>query len=275
MWALAAIWLGGSPAYAHHEALFGPQSSAALTWPDFLSVQVFDTQRGKGDEKTHTTTTVLSGGVTPFRMPVSLAFVVPFSVETAVTGHAHRGVEDSLLSARYQRDTPRLSEALHLEESFVMGVAGLELPTGNIDHPFGHGRVGSIAAALISVEKRPIAAIAYTYLHKAGDYQGDRASGNVFAGGGIAWTPVDDEARGKLLSLQLGTSYEHTTREREGGVPIEQSGGRGTFLHPTVVFDIGTHVQIFNIVSLPIAQSWRDPDDRQRFRFGSGAIFKL
>jgi hypothetical protein len=88
-------------------------------------------------------------------------------------------------------------------------------------------------------------------------------------------TPVDDEARGKLLSLQLGTSYEHTTREREGGVPIEQSGGRGTFLHPTVVFDIGTHVQIFNIVSLPIAQSWRDPDDRQRFRFGSGAIFKL
>ena len=63
-----------APAYAHHEAIFGPQSSAALTWPDFLSVQVFDVQRGKGDEKTHTTTTVFSGGVTPFRAPVSLAF---------------------------------------------------------------------------------------------------------------------------------------------------------------------------------------------------------
>ncbi len=266
---------GSTPAYAHHEALFGPQSSAALTWPDFLSVQVFDARRGKGDEKTHTTTTVFSGGVTPFRFPLSVAFVVPVSVETHVTGHTHRGLEDSLLSARYERDTPRISEALHLEESFVMGVAGLELPTGNLDHPFGHGRPGSIAAGLISLERRPIAMIAYTYLHKASDYQGNRASGNVFAGGGVAWTPIDDESEGKLLSLQLGASYERTTREHEDGVPLELSGGQGTFLHPTVVFDIGTHVQIFNLVSLPVSQAWRNGDDRQRFRFGSGAIFKL
>jgi len=75
-----------------------------------------------------------------------------------------------------------------------MAVAGLELPTGNMDHPFGHGRPGSIAAGLISLERRPIAMIAYTYLHKSGEYQGNRASGNVFAGGGAAWTPIDDEA---------------------------------------------------------------------------------
>ena len=273
--AVAAGLAATAPAYAHHEALFGPQSSAALTWPDFLSVQVFDTQRGKGDEKTHTTTTVFSGGVTPFRVPVSVAFVVPFSVETEAHGGSRQGMEDALLSARYQRDTNRLSEALHLESSFVMGVAGLELPTGTMDHPFGHGRPGSIAAGLISLEKRPIAMIAYTYLHKAGDYQGNRASGNLFAGGGVAWTPIDNEAEGKLFSLQLGGSYERTTRAHEDGMPIELSGGRGTFLHPTVVFDIGTHVQVFTIFSLPVAQSWRDLDDRQRFRFGSGAIFKL
>src|SRR5436190_11295953 len=153
--ALASGFLTAAPAYAHHEALFGPQSSAALTWPDFLSVQVFDTQHGKGDDKTHTTTTVFSGGVTPFRMPVSVAFVVPVSVESEIGGASRRGVEDSLLSARYQRDTPRLSEALHLESSFVMGVGGVELPTGNMDHPFGHGRAGSIAAGLISLEKGP------------------------------------------------------------------------------------------------------------------------
>lgn len=274
--ALAIIIAGApAPAYAHHEALFGPQSSAALTWPDFLSVQVFDTQRGTGDQKTHTTTTVLSGGVTPFRAPVSIAFVVPISFETEIGGGARRGLEDALLSARYQRDTPRLSEAMHLEQSFVMGVAGLELPSGNMDHPFGHGRPGSIAAGLISLERRPIAMIAYGYLHRAVDYQGDRANGNIFTGAGVAWTPVDDEDNGKLFSLQLGASYETTTREREGGLPVERTGGRGTFVHPTVVFDIGTHVQMFNIVSLPVAQSWRDPNDRQRFRFGSGAIFKL
>src|SRR5262249_49190932 len=123
--------------------------------------------------------------------------------------------------------------------------------------------------------KRPIAMIAYTYLHKATDYHGDRASGNVFAGGGLAWTPIDNESEGKLLSLQLGASYERTTREREERLPVALSGGSGTVLHPTVVLDIGGHVQMFGIVSVPVAQSWRNPDDRQRWRFGSGAILKL
>src|SRR5882672_6513842 len=232
---LVAACVTAAPAYAHHEALFGPQSSAALTWPEFLSVQVFDTQRGKGDEKTHSTTTVFSGGVKPSRMPVSLSFVVPFSVETEVGGATRRGVEDSLFSAKYQRDTPRLSEALHLEQSFFMAVGGVELPTGNMEHPFAHGRPGKIAAALISLEKKPLAMIAYTYVHNAVDYKGDRANGNVFVGGGLAFTPIDDEEHGKLFSLQLGASYERTTREHEAGIPVELSGGDGFFLHPTVV----------------------------------------
>src|SRR5690349_592132 len=71
--AAAASTLMTTPVSAHHEALFGPQSSAALTWPDFASVQIFDTQKGKDDRKTHTTTTVFSGGFTPFHFPVSIA----------------------------------------------------------------------------------------------------------------------------------------------------------------------------------------------------------
>ena len=217
---LAVIFWAGAmsaaPAYAHHEALFGPQSSAALSPTLFLSAQIFDTQRGKGDEKTHSTTTVFSGGVKPSRMPVSLSFVVPFSVETEVGGATRRGVEDSLFSAKYQRDTNRLSEALHLEQSFFMAVGGLELPTGNLDHPFGHGRPGTIAAVLMSLEKRPLALIAYAYAHRAGEYEGNRASGNVFAGGGVAFTPIDDEEHGKLFSLQwaLRTKGPHeSTRQ--------------------------------------------------------------
>jgi len=34
-------------------------------------------------------------------------------------------------------------------------------------------------------------------------------------------------------------------------------------------------VQLFNLLSVPVFQNWRTIDDRQRFRFGSGAIFKL
>ncbi len=272
---LAAGSMSAAPAYAHHEALFGPQSSAALTAPQFLSIQVFDTERGKGTDKTHSTTTVFSGGVKPFRVPVSLSFVVPFSVETIPGGGRRRGLEDSLVAARYRVETERLSHALGVDESYVMGVAGVELPTGSMDHPAGHGSAGAIAAGMLSVEKHPLALIAYTYIHRPGAYHGDRASGNVFAGGGVAWTPIDDEDHGKLFSLQLGASHETTSREHAVGASVDLTGGRGTFVHPTVVFDIGTHVQIFNLLSLPVSQDWRDPNDRQRFRFGSGAIFKL
>ncbi len=85
-----------------------------------------------------------------------------------------------------------------------MGVGGLEMPTGTIDHPFGQGAFGEIAAGLFSVEKRPIAAIAYVYYHHRGVHDGLRDSGNTFAGGGLAYTPIDDDATGKLFSMQLG-----------------------------------------------------------------------
>ena len=156
-----------------------------------------------------------------------------------------------------------------------MGVGGVELPTGTMDHPFGHGTPGSVAAFMFSVEKRPVAAIAYTYIHRTGSYEGNRSSNNLFAGGGLAFTPIDDEEHGKLLSFQLGASYEETSREEESGVPVVLSGGRGTFVHPALVFDIGTHVQILNVVSVPVSQDWRNANDRQRFRLGIGAIFRL
>ena len=277
--ALAVVVTGGiNPisAYAHHEALFGPQASAALSPSIFISTQVFDIERGHGDNRTHATTTVLSAGVQPVkRVPLSMSFVVPFSVEQHVGEPTRRAMEDSLVSARYKWDTEAITKDLGLDESYVMGVGGVELPTGTMDHPFGKGRAGGIAAVMLSVEKRPVAGIVYSYIHRAPSWEGSHTSNNVFTGAGLAFTPVDDEEHGKLLSFQLGASYEETSRETEAGAPVNLSGGTGVFMHPSLVFDIGTHIQIFNLVSLPVTQNWRDVNDRQRFRFGSGAIFKL
>jgi len=274
--AFAASAITAAPAYAHHEALFGPQASAALSPSLFLSMQVFDIERGHGENKTHATTTVLSAGVQPMkRVPVSMSFVVPFSVEQHVGEPTRRRMEDSLVSARYKWDTEGITKAWGLDESYIMGVGGIELPSGSMDHPAWHGAPGSIAAVMMSIEKRPVAGIMYSYIHRAPSWQGNHTNNNVFAGAGVAVTPIDDEDHGKLLSFQLGTSYEETSREGENGAPVNVSGGTGVFLHPSLVFDIGTHIQIFNLVSLPVTQDWRDPNDRQRFRFGSGAIFKL
>jgi len=51
----------------------------------------------------------------------------------------------------------------------------------------------------------------------------------MFAGGGLTYTPVDDDARGKLFSLQLGVSYEQTFASEVNGVPQADSGASGIF----------------------------------------------
>jgi hypothetical protein len=190
--------------------------------------------------------------------------------------HANtQGFEDMLVSARYRVEAPALAQTFGMDESYVMGVGGVELPTGTFDHPFGKGALGQIAAGLWSLEKRPFATIAYVYYHHRGVYDGVRDSGNMFTGGGFAYTPIDDEEHGKLFSVQLGVSYERTFKSEENGLPVLDSGSNGVFVHPGVVFDINDKVQFFGLVSLPVSQGYNSTVDRQRFRLGSGMIWIL
>ncbi len=277
---LVAVLATATPAFAHHEAMFGPQSAAVLSPKIFVAGQVFDKETGKGSVKQRETTFVGSLGFTPAKgKPLSIAFVLPATVASGTPeprpGISSWGWEDSLVTARYRVDTPGLTSALHLEKSYVMGVGGLEMPTGTYDHPFGKGAYGAMTAGLVSVEKEPVALIGYGYYHHRGEYNGFRDSGNMFAGGGFAYTPIDDEAAGKLFSLQLGVSYERTFHEELNGVSLPDSGASGVFLHPGVVVAASPNVQIFALVSLPVTQQWESLDDRQRFRVGTGVIWIL
>ena len=278
---LALVSLTTVPVSAHHEAMFGPQSAAVLSPTIFLSAQVFDKEEGQDNAKRRETTTVYSVGFTPMKQqPLSVAFVLPVTFASGVgdpstPGSASRGFEDSLLSARYRVDAPRVASSLGLDQSYMMGVGGLEMPTGTIDHPFGQGAFGEIAAGLFAVEKRPIAAIGYVYYHHRGVHDGLRDSGNMFAGGGIAYTPIDDDATGKLFSMQLGLSYENTFASEQNGVPLAASGASGIFMHPGIVFSVNPALQFFGLVSLPLTQQWNSIVDRQRFRLGTGIIWIL
>jgi hypothetical protein len=279
--ACALAFTQAAPAFAHHEAMFGPQSSAVLSPGIFLSALVFDKETGKDDQQRRETTTVYSVGFKPVKkQPLSMAFVLPVTFASGAPdpnqpGAATRGFEDMLISARYRVEAPAIARSLGVEESYVSGVGGVELPTGTFDHPFGQGAFGEIAAGLFSVEKRPIAMIGYVYYHHRGVYNGVRDSGNTFAGGGVAYTPIDDEEHGKLFSLQLGMSYERTFQSEENGVPVADSGSSGVFIHPGIVFDITPTVQMFGLVSLPLTQQFNSIVDRQRFRVGTGIIWIL
>jgi hypothetical protein len=264
-------------ASAHHEAMFGPQSSSVLSPGMFISAQVFDRENGQDGTKHRETTTVFSAGFRPFKAsPLSLAFVAPITHESFAGEPSTTRFEDPLISARYRVNANGVARALHVQESYVMGVGGVEVPLGNKDHEAGHGPLGEIAAGLFSVEKRPIAMIGYAYYHHTGQYNnGTRQSGNVFAGGGVAYTPIDDDARGHLFSMQLGMSHERTFAVEEQGKPLPDSGSHGVFLHPGLVFSTNPHMQFFTIVSLPLSQVYNSINDRQQFRFGAGTIFIL
>ena len=265
-----------SPAYAHHEAIFGPQSSAVLSAGQFASAQVFTRETGDEGDRRRQTTTVFSAGMQPFKRPLSIALVVPVSFIGATgTSGGRTGIEDVLISARYRMESQRFTEALGLDESYFMGVGGLEIPTGTIDHAFGRGAPGAIAAGLMSVERRPISLIGYGYYHHTGVYKGSRESGNIFFGTGAAWTPIDDLQTGRLVSVQVGLSHERTFAQEQSGTALSNSGGSGVFMHQGLVWGINEHVQLFALLSAPITQEWRAPEDRQRFRFGAGTIFIL
>ena len=54
-------------AYAHHEAMFGPQSAAVLSPTIFFSALLFDKETGKDTQQRRETTTVYSFGFTPLK----------------------------------------------------------------------------------------------------------------------------------------------------------------------------------------------------------------
>lgn len=269
----ALILCVSPPLFAHHEAIFGPQSAMVLTVDSYLTAQMFTRQTGPESDRVQETTTVLSTGFSPLKRPVSVAIIVPFSFLSGA-GSTRVGLEDAILGVRYRADLPGVTRALSARESFVMAVGGVELPTGTLDHRFGRDAVGGIAAALGSVEIGQFSVIGYGFYRRQGTYDRAREGANLFIGGGAAWTPIDDPS-GRILSVQLGVSRESMSREQEDGATVLASGGSGVFAHPTVLWGPSQSLLFFAQTTLPIMQQWRDVSQRERFRVGTGLIVAL
>jgi hypothetical protein len=273
--AATLVIMSAARANAHHEALFGPQSALALSGAKYFTAQVFTRQTGPREQRVQETTTVLSVGVTPSRRPISISVVVPFSVIASHASGRRVGIENAIVAARYRFDAPGLAQTFRTEESYFMAIGGIELPTGTIDHGFGEGAPAVVAAGTFSVERRPFSAIGYGFVHRYAERDLLRESGNRFVGAGLAWTPLDDEPRGRLFSLQLGVSHETTFREHFDGAPREGTGGWALVAHSTVVVAVSPHVLVYGLTSLPLADAWNDPADRERLRIGAGAMITL
>jgi hypothetical protein len=274
---LAGVVFPPGVALAHHEAIFGPQSSLVLSAPAFVSLQSYSRRLGTGAAGTQESTLLLAAGITPVeRVPLSFSAILPASSIDSVggTGGARRGLEDIILGVRYRLDLPGLKERFGKDGNFILGMAALELPTGSIDHASGSGPLDSMAALLASVERGAFSGIVYGfYRHHGTADDGYHIGDNLFVGGGGAWTPFDDPKSERLFSLQLGVSYETYFQNQQSGTALAGTGGRGVYAHPTVVWGPGGHILLFGMVSVPVAQDYANPSELNRWRAGLGLVY--
>jgi hypothetical protein len=268
--------LAPGSALAHHEAIFGPQSSLVLSAPAFASLQSFSRRLGSGDARTQESTLLLSAGVTPSsRVPVSFTAIVPASsIDSLGGGGARRGLEDIILGARYRLDLSALQDRFGKEGNFILGMAAVEIPTGSIDHASMRGPLDVMGSLLGSVERGAFSGIAYGFYRRHGTTaDGLRAGDNLFVGGGAAWTPFDDPKTERLLSLQLGASYETYFQSRQNGTALPGTGGSGLYSHLTTVWGPGGQTLLFATLSLPVVQDYPNPAEANNWRAGAGLVY--
>jgi hypothetical protein len=278
VFALGLLLLNATPrsAAAHHEAIFGPQSSLAFGSPGFLSAQVFGRRQGTSAQLRQEYTFLVSGGIAPFeKLPLGVTAILPLShvYESPNPSTSKWAMEDAILGLRYRLDLKYLQRSFGKDANFVLGMLGSELPTGAMDHASFKGSVGFLGAAMYSIEYQSTSAITYGYYRRRSEYQGSREGDNLFFGAGLAVTPWDDPSTERLVSFQLGFSYETYFKDFVAGQRVDQSGGWGALIHPTIVWGPGAHLLWFNLVSIPVAQSYANPVARDQWRFGSGLVY--
>jgi hypothetical protein len=257
-------------ASAHHEAIFGPQSSLILSPPGFVSAQAYT--RRLGPDGRQQSTFVLSGGVTPWRaVPLSIAVTVPVSVERE-NGATRTGFENMVLGLRYRFDFEELQRRWDKDGNYVMALAAVEPPTGTMDYKAFHGPTNYLGAMLTNLEKGYFGVSFFALYRREGTApDGEKKGDELTFGGGVAFTPWGEP--GRILSLQLGVSEENRLPSRiESGV-LPGTGGYEVMLSPAIVGSFHPNVQVFALCSLPVAERMRDPEARARWRAGLGIVY--
>jgi hypothetical protein len=268
------LLLLSSPAQAHHEALFGPQSSSVLSPDGFLTFQIFTRELGPPGDRTRETTGVVSAGTRLSKTrPITLSVTAPYSWIREAGGPRH-GAEDVLVGLRYRHDLKTLQDRWNREGNFVSAMGAVELNNGTIDHDKWSGPPEAMGALLGSVERGAWSLMGYAVARaNVEDESGSKSGNPVFVGSGIAYTPNEDFATGRLVSYQAGVSWEHYAKDRSARQLVAASGGNEIFVHPAVAYSPGHNLLFFGILSWPVWQGVNDIATKTAYRVGSGVIY--
>jgi hypothetical protein len=272
-------------ARAHHEALFGPQSSLAVEAEGFVSVQAHAHAYGVRGTETQELTSILSAGLSPIDgVPWSIVIVQPFTYQTteaptppgsagpfsACDGCLRR--ENNLVSTSYRFDFHSLREAWGRDGNFALASFALEPPTGNKDYPSFEGPFNFIGAGMAGLECRSFSAVALGYYRRnTPDSTSSKKGDNFLAGLGFAYTPVD--RKDAMVSFQIGLGDEYHLADVDHGQKV--GGGNEVLASPTIVASPDPHVRLFALASIPLTQSYRADYQVDRWRLGVGLIWSF
>lgn len=242
---------------AHHEAIFGPQSSTLISRKRFVSTQYYLTNEGRRPApKGRSHIGILSVGI-PVGERWSVSITLPIEAERGEEERA-TGVQDIVAAIRY---SPQLGG-----NRWLMTVLTVEPPTGSLEHR----ALGVGGGAVFGNEWRDWSAIVYGLGRtesslESGEKRGDR----VFLGGGVAY-----EKAALPFSPQLGLSWEHTGRRLKDNSLDLLFVSNVLMLHPTVTKSFGDSLQTFFVVSVPVAQ-WSGAEGWQRLRVAAGMVWSF
>ena len=255
----AFLFVVSAPVFAHHEAIFGPQSATMISRRRFVSAQYYRTNEGQlPAAKTRSDIAVLTVGL-PVGEQWSVSATLPAESVRSDGQPTTTGTQDIVFGIRRGFDL--------WSGGRVLAVATVEPPTtGNLEHR----AVGLGGGALYMREWTHFSAVAYALGRTENSLeQGERRGNRLFVGSGIAY-----EREGLRFGPQLGVSWEMTGRSTEGGATVSGSESSVIFVHPTLVVDVAPSAQMFTAVSLPVAQ-WSGDEGWQRWRFATGLIWSF
>jgi hypothetical protein len=282
---LAGVWSGS--ALAHHEALFGPQSSLAAESQGFVSLQTHTHATGIDGQSGQETTSIVSGGFSPIAgVPLGITFVQPFTYQTSRVPSAAGTTgpfttcdgcfrrENLIVSTQVRLDLKSLQRRFGKDGNFALASLAVELPTGNKDYAAFNGPFNYMLAGMAGLEKGEWSTVALGYYRlNIRDATSSKKGDNVLGALGGAWTPIDE--RDRMISFQFGLGYEQHFADVAARTAVNPSGGWEILASPTIVVMPVERLRLFAYVSLPAVARYDDASQVDRWRAGVGAFFSF
>jgi hypothetical protein len=289
--AITLLWTTG--AVAQHQLILGPHAHQVLESPSFAGFQTYYRETGTTQcvEKKEATL-VLTGGIRPITsIPLTLSITVPgsytwdaaqgFVDKQGDRGDAYRvGDDDLTLGLHYRLDFTSLQQRWRATGNYVLFTAGVELPSGQVDHISYSGSTDFVFGSQFGLEWDALAATAYGFYRLTGSDARTSYGDNVLAGLSIAYTPWDDLVEQMRLSVHLGLGFEFSHSDTIDGAPVtlndegdELTGGWGLFIHPMVSYHLNANIRLMALGAIPVAQSYENIALIERFRVGLGILY--